>query len=492
MVSVSGLVTALTAGITTISAASEGASGTAAITVTAARPGAVSDLSVVSVSQSSVTLQFTEVDDGTGQPARYDVRFEPAPISWGSAPEVSQGTCATPVEGTSIGATRLCTVEGLSAGTTYEFQLVPYRGELDVNAVFGPLSNVAQGTTEASVAAVASVTVSPSSADAYVGQTVQLTATLRDADGSVLTGRVVTWASSDPAVATVSSSGVASGKAVGTVTITATREGKQGAAAVSVSEWTGNADYPNEPTGFTPIFEHALDAIPSSSNGILGNWRSTPSGQPNFSIVADADAPFGPNVLDIKYRAGMRAGDSPGKFFISGSFPGFSGDQGYEEIYYSHYVKLVGSDWEQPPANQKLFYSPRGTGGKPFLGLRSTTGSGGSGALVADFPFKWSMNNAPIFSSGRAFKVGQWHHIELYMKHSTIDVADGIVKVWLDGALQINDTAYLSRFTGAPRGPGGWNDYEFTPVYGGTGWIKVREDHIRVDHVYCSGKGLLP
>lgn len=39
MVSVSGLVTALTAGITTISAASEGASGTAAITVTAARAG---------------------------------------------------------------------------------------------------------------------------------------------------------------------------------------------------------------------------------------------------------------------------------------------------------------------------------------------------------------------------------------------------------------------------------------------------------------------
>ncbi len=215
-----------------------------------------------------------------------------------------------------------------------------------------------------------------------------------------------------------------------------------------------------------------------------------------MTIVTDNDAPrSGPDVLDFRYEAGFIAGHVPSKFYFLGDFPGFSGDQGYEEIYYSHIIKLVGSDWEQPPANQKFFYSPRGTGGTPFFGLRSTTGSGGSGAILPDFPFKWSMNNDPKFSSGRNFKVGQWHEIELYMKHSTMDVADGIVKVWLDGVLQsgsIDTDTFMTRYTGHPRGPGGWNDYEFTPVYGGTGWVKVREDHLRVDHVYCSGKGLLP
>src|SRR2546422_6940525 len=35
-----------------------------------------------------------------------------------------------------------------TAGTTYSFQLVAFRGTLNVNAVFGPLSNVTTGRSE--------------------------------------------------------------------------------------------------------------------------------------------------------------------------------------------------------------------------------------------------------------------------------------------------------------------------------------------------------
>src|SRR5881409_744476 len=52
---------------------------------------------------------------------------------------------------------------------------------------------------------VAFVTVEPPTAIALAGQTVQLTATTKDADGKLLTDRVVTWASGNKAVATVSS-----------------------------------------------------------------------------------------------------------------------------------------------------------------------------------------------------------------------------------------------------------------------------------------------
>jgi hypothetical protein len=110
-------------------------------------PGTVTDLSVASTTNNSATIHFTEVDDGTGQPAKYNVRFAVAPISWGSATDVTQGTCATPVLGTAIGASRTCTVLGLAASTTYQFQLVAFRGTLNVDAVFGGLSNIAQGTT---------------------------------------------------------------------------------------------------------------------------------------------------------------------------------------------------------------------------------------------------------------------------------------------------------------------------------------------------------
>jgi len=109
----------------------------------------VSDLRVTSVTNNSATLAFTEVNDGAGQPAKYDVRFAMTPISWGLASSVTQGTCSTPVTGTSIGATHICTVLGLSASTSYDFQLVAFRGTLNVDAVFGGLSNTAQASTAA-------------------------------------------------------------------------------------------------------------------------------------------------------------------------------------------------------------------------------------------------------------------------------------------------------------------------------------------------------
>jgi len=48
-------------------------------------PGTVTDLAVAGATDSVVTLSFTEVNDGTGQPATYDVRFALAPLVWGSA-----------------------------------------------------------------------------------------------------------------------------------------------------------------------------------------------------------------------------------------------------------------------------------------------------------------------------------------------------------------------------------------------------------------------
>src|SRR5439155_17859795 len=82
---------------------------------------------------------------------------------------------------------------------------------------------------------VASVTVSPASGSVPVGLTLQLSATLKDAGGKVLTGRTVTWTSSNTVAATASGSGVVTGVAAGQVTITATSEGKSGTASINVT-----------------------------------------------------------------------------------------------------------------------------------------------------------------------------------------------------------------------------------------------------------------
>jgi len=81
---------------------------------------------------------------------------------------------------------------------------------------------------------VASVQVSPSTGSVDVGQTLSLAATAKDAAGNMLTGRTITWSSTDGS-ATVSGAGLVTGVDVGAATITATCEGKSGTAAITVT-----------------------------------------------------------------------------------------------------------------------------------------------------------------------------------------------------------------------------------------------------------------
>src|SRR5206468_210350 len=93
------------------------------------------------------------------------------------------------------------------------------------------------GTSSVTVTSVpvASVDVTPPSASVPAGQTVQLTATPKDAGGTPLSGRTVTWSSSNTSVAAVSNSGLVSGVTPGSATITATSEGKSGTSSVTVT-----------------------------------------------------------------------------------------------------------------------------------------------------------------------------------------------------------------------------------------------------------------
>src|SRR5204862_1875862 len=104
-----------------------------------------------------------------------------------------------------------------------------------VTAMSESMIGAAAVTVAPANAAVASVTVSPATASVTAGQTAQLTATPKDAGGTPLAGRVVTWGSSNPAVATVNGSGLVTGMAAGSATITATSEGQSGSAALTVT-----------------------------------------------------------------------------------------------------------------------------------------------------------------------------------------------------------------------------------------------------------------
>jgi len=122
---------------------------------------------------------------------------------------------------------------------------------------------------------VASVVVSPATVNATVGQSVQLAATPRDANGNVLTARAVIWSTSAGGVATVSTSGLVVGVAAGTATMTATSEGKSGTAAVTVNNVPVASVTVNPPTASLIVGQAVqLSATLKDANGSVLNGRS--------------------------------------------------------------------------------------------------------------------------------------------------------------------------------------------------------------------------
>ena len=81
------------------------------------------------------------------------------------------------------------------------------------------------------------VAVTPSTVQvAALGAMEQLTADVRDQNGNAMAGATVTWASSAPAVATVSATGLVTAAGNGTATITATAGSVSGTATVTVAQ----------------------------------------------------------------------------------------------------------------------------------------------------------------------------------------------------------------------------------------------------------------
>jgi glucose/arabinose dehydrogenase len=82
---------------------------------------------------------------------------------------------------------------------------------------------------------VTAVTVTAPTTTIGLGQTVQLTATARDAGGTVVEGRTFEWTTADAAVASVSPTGLVTGLTEGQVEIRATTEGVPGSIMITVA-----------------------------------------------------------------------------------------------------------------------------------------------------------------------------------------------------------------------------------------------------------------
>jgi len=281
-VSAAGLVTALAPGSTIITATSEGKDAVATITVASVPVAAVvvtPDANPLVVGQT--TQLKAEPRDAAGQP------LPGRAVLWStSAPEVA-----------SVSSTGLVTAIGPG------------------NATISAASEGKTGTATVTVSPkpVSAVIVSPGQASVMVGQTTQLTAQVTDEQGNVLSGRPISFASDNTGVATVSASGVVTGVAPGSATITATSEGKSGTATVTV----------------TPIPVASVTVAPAEPNVVVGQTvqlvaTARSAGGQELSGRATGWSSGAPSIASVS-NTGVVTGLAPGTAIVFASIDGVVG-----------------------------------------------------------------------------------------------------------------------------------------------------------------------
>ena len=141
--------------------------------------------------------------------------------------------------------------------------------------------------------AVATVEVAPPTATVAVGATVSLTASALDASGTAVTGRKVVWAVADSNLATVSPTGVVTGRRVGTVPVAASVEGKSAVARIEVLPVPAVAVRVSPSSRDLTVGQTAqLKAEPLDAQGNVLSGRSVAwsSSRPNVATVSAAGA----------------------------------------------------------------------------------------------------------------------------------------------------------------------------------------------------------
>jgi hypothetical protein len=123
---------------------------------------------------------------------------------------------------------------------------------------------------------VATITVSAVSTSVPVGQTTQANAVAKDSSGASIPGVSFTWSSSDPATASVNTTGLVTGVATGSVSIIASAGGQSGTLAINVT-----APPPSPPSG-------GLASLPAPPN-ILLNFPYAPATGRTINVRAGDD-----------------------------------------------------------------------------------------------------------------------------------------------------------------------------------------------------------
>ena len=327
---------------------------------------------------------------------------------------------------------------------------------------------------------VASIQVHLASSTIQVGQTTQASVTMKDRRGRPIS-RTVTWSSSDPAVATISGSGLVTAVKAGSANIIASSSGVTGSAPLTV----GSAPPPPPPPppgSGTILFQEDFENASLASRGWYDNTSalisttehvpgSTASAQYRFPAGATTPTSGGSQRHQftptsslyvsyyVKYSAnyvGSGKAYHPHEFYILSTLDGQY--DGPSENFLDIYIEQSYQNGGKPRLafqDNKSVNSSRGALPNNLIGVtedRSTSGCNGVSETniftecynAGTYWYNSKQLIGPVVfqpNPGPGYK-NDWNKVEAYFQLNTISNGigqkDGVAQYWFNGALIID------------------------------------------------------
>ena len=388
----------------------------------------------------------------------------------------------------SVGPTAPAMAVGATAGTT------------TISASYDGLSTSADVSVED--AGNESVMITTAALpDGYVGWTYDVTLGVEGAAGPVA------WSLESGALPEGLTLEAGSGRISGTPVNTATTTFTVRVASGTVTDAstftlavlpTGGDQVSNEPPGMTEIFY--MDGTTKDWGPLIDMygvaWGDPSEGSAgpftgNVSVVDDPDAPNG-RAVQQDWPVGRGSG------FNGVPIMDWTDEFGYQSELYIRLGFRYSQNWQQHSGVDKIFYYGAGSTGTAtefFPAIR------GGGQTLTFRNQSGSSDNA-MFGSTRRIVWGRYHMLEIHhVANSSPGVADGRLRVWLDGQLILEWDDYSDglnqlvdldaarwEWIGAGESRTGFKGGQFAPYWGGSNDVKAVADWFRWGELYISGK----
>jgi uncharacterized protein YjdB len=210
-----------------------------------------------------------------------------------------------------------------------------------------------------------------------IHQTLQLTAIVRDTSGATLAGQSVRWASSDTTIASVSTTGVVTGKNAGSVIITATCDGTQATIPLTVAPPIAGVFVAEAPVGelavggSMQVYATAVAANGDTITGLPASWSSS-----NNSLATVA--PFNIFVANV-------SAVTAGNVSITATVAGVSGSTTVSVV-----PLAAATSVRLNPATVTIVAGPVGFGAGTQMALFVTDANGNQ---ILGVPIAWSISD---------------------------------------------------------------------------------------------------